>query len=95
VSVRAHAEGTNLVVAVQDDGAGIPETDLERVFELYYTTKDRGSGIGLSLSQRLVAQHGGRIEITSQVGAGTTVRIHLPRSGPAGVGAAPARSEST
>jgi signal transduction histidine kinase len=93
VRVAVRERDQDVVVEIADDGVGIPEADLERVFELYYTTKDRGSGIGLSLSQRLIAQHGGRLVIESKVGAGTTVRVHLPRSRPAGVEPASTRAE--
>ena len=63
---------------VEDDGCGIPEQDLERVLEYYYTTKDTGSGLGLSIAQGIVQQHGGLLQLHSRPGAGTTVDLELP-----------------
>lgn len=65
---------------VQDSGRGIPEPDLERIFEPFYTTKgpDQGTGLGLMICHRLVANHGGEIEVRSRPGEGTTLRVRLP-----------------
>ncbi len=65
-------------VSVADTGGGIPQEQLKRIFEPFYTTKKRGSGLGLMIVQRIVRAHGGRIEVESQVGRGTTFRIGLP-----------------
>ncbi len=65
-------------VSVADQGGGIPEDQLNRIFEPFYTTKKKGSGLGLMIVQRIVRAHGGRIELESQVGRGTTFRIWLP-----------------
>ena len=65
-------------VSVADTGGGIPEEMLNRIFEPFYTTKKKGSGLGLMIVQRIVRAHGGRIELDSQVGRGTTFRIWLP-----------------
>lgn len=72
-------EGSDGVwVSVADTGGGIPEDQLNRIFEPFYTTKKKGSGLGLMLVQRIVRAHGGRIDLQSQVGRGTTFRIWLP-----------------
>jgi two-component system, sporulation sensor kinase E len=72
-------EGTDGVwVSVADTGGGIPQEMLNRIFEPFYTTKKRGSGLGLMIVQRIVRAHGGHIELESQVGRGTTFRIWLP-----------------
>ena len=72
-------EGSDGVwVSVTDTGGGIPEEQLNRIFEPFYTTKKKGSGLGLMIVQRIVRAHGGRIELESQVGRGTTFRIWLP-----------------
>jgi signal transduction histidine kinase len=63
---------------IEDDGCGIPEQDLERVLEYYYTTKDTGSGLGLSIAQGIVQQHGGVLHLQSRPGAGTTVDLEMP-----------------
>jgi signal transduction histidine kinase len=65
-------------VSVVDTGGGIPEEQLNRIFEPFYTTKKKGTGLGLMIVQRIVRAHDGRIELESQVGRGTTFRIWLP-----------------
>ena len=65
-------------VSVADTGGGIPREQLNRIFEPFYTTKKKGTGLGLMIVQRIVRAHGGRIELESQVGRGTTFRIWLP-----------------
>ena len=67
-------------VRVQDTGDGIPPEHLARIFDLYFTTKKRGSGIGLSLVFRTVQLHNGDIDVESTVGTGTTFVIKLPRA---------------
>jgi PAS domain S-box-containing protein len=65
-------------VSVADTGGGIPQEQINRIFEPFYTTKKKGSGLGLMIVQRIVRAHGGRIELESNVGRGTTFRIWLP-----------------
>lgn len=65
-------------VRVEDTGIGIPPADLERIFDLYFTTKDHGTGIGLSMVYRIVQLHDGGVEVQSTPGHGTTFRILLP-----------------
>jgi PAS domain S-box-containing protein len=65
-------------VTVADTGGGIPQEQINRIFEPFYTTKKKGTGLGLMIVQRIVRAHGGRIEIESQVGRGTTFRVWLP-----------------
>jgi signal transduction histidine kinase len=67
-------------IEVADDGCGIRGEDLERVFDPFFTTKapDQGSGLGLMICHRIIADHGGRIEVESLEGRGTTFRIRLP-----------------
>ncbi len=64
--------------AIEDNGEGIPPEKLDKVFEVYYSTKKGGSGLGLPIAKRLVQEHGGHIDIVSQEGEGTTVTIVLP-----------------
>lgn len=65
-------------VSVADTGGGIPQEQLNRIFEPFYTTKKKGTGLGLMIVQRIVRAHGGRIELESHVRRGTTFRIWLP-----------------
>jgi signal transduction histidine kinase len=67
-------------IRVSDTGTGIPPDQLARVFDLYFTTKAGGSGIGLSMVFRTVQLHHGDIDVESTPGAGTTFTISLPRA---------------
>ena len=67
-----------LALTVEDTGAGISADKLDRIFDLYYTTRPEGSGIGLSIVYRIVQLHGGEIEVQSTEGRGTTFRLLLP-----------------
>src|SRR5262245_27305512 len=67
-------------VRVQDTGIGIPAEHLSKIFDLYFTTKDHGTGIGLSMVYRIVQLHDGDIEVESTKNRGTTFRVLLPRA---------------
>ena len=67
-----------VALIVEDTGSGIPADKLDRIFDLYYTTKPQGSGIGLSIVYRIVQLHGGEIEVQSTEGRGTAFRLLLP-----------------
>jgi two-component system, sporulation sensor kinase E len=69
-------------VSVADTGGGIPQEQINRIFEPFYTTKKKGSGLGLMIVLRIVRAHGGRIDLESHVGRGTTFRLWLPRQEP-------------
>lgn len=71
--------GGEVEIRIQDNGAGIEKEDLELVFDPFFTRKSRGTGLGLSICQELVRLHGGRIEIQSEKGKGTSVAVALPR----------------
>jgi PAS domain S-box-containing protein len=78
--VRVHGEvvGAEVVITVKDNGVGIREDVLPKLMTPFFTTKERGTGLGLWISQAIVLSHGGRLEIDSTHGAGTTVTIALP-----------------
>lgn len=84
IVVRILPRGDEVVVEVEDTGVGIPPEHLERVFERFHRVpaararSHEGTGIGLALVRELVRQHAGRIEVESEVGRGSTFRIHLP-----------------
>ncbi len=78
IEVSAEVEGPTLRLEVRDEGVGIPADHLERVFDPFYSTKLTGTGLGLALTQQIIQEHGGRLTLTSEVGAGTTFVIALP-----------------
>ncbi|WP_373048144.1 sensor histidine kinase [Vulgatibacter sp.] len=87
VAIRLLLHGDEVVLSVRDEGIGIPAGDLPRIFERYHRAKNAasrfaGSGIGLSSAARVVEAHGGRIEVESAEGSGTTFTVHLPLTGP-------------
>jgi len=77
ISATAHDDETYEVV-IADRGCGISEESLEHIFDPFFTTRAEGTGLGMSIAQRIVMAHEGRLEIASQVGHGTTVRVVLP-----------------
>jgi PAS domain S-box-containing protein len=77
-SARPVPEQEVIEIQVQDNGPGIPAATLARVFDPFFTTRAQGSGLGLSICQTIVREHGGVIAIESTVGQGTTVTIDLP-----------------
>jgi signal transduction histidine kinase/GAF domain-containing protein len=80
ITVATQRVKENIIVTVVDNGKGIPIERLGRIFEPFYTTKapGRGTGLGLSVSHRIVQQHGGTIRVESQVGQGSTFTVILP-----------------
>jgi signal transduction histidine kinase len=79
--IRAEpARGRRVSITFSDTGVGIDPKNLQRIFDLYFTTKEKGSGIGLSMVYRTVQMHDGEIEVESTPGAGTTFRLLLPRA---------------
>jgi len=77
ISISTEASKDVLRIVVRDTGTGISEEEVGRIFKPFYTTKTRGSGLGLSIVERIVKEHGGEIEVESRVGEGTTFSITL------------------
>jgi signal transduction histidine kinase len=83
VKVEILSQGDCAAISVTDTGRGIPPEHLPNIFRPFYTTKGNGTGLGLSLARRIVEEHRGRIEVTSEVGKGTMFRVLLPlQTGP-------------
>ncbi len=92
VQVRARASETGVSIEVRDCGVGMDEVTLARVFQPFFTTKPGGMGLGLSISQTIIAAHGGTLSVRSEPGQGSTFRIELPSHQPL-VLEAPQRAE--
>jgi len=80
IRVSTRHEGDEVVIAIRDDGCGIPEDVQMRIFTPFYTTKDpgEGTGLGLSISYDIIRKHGGTMTVQSTVGAGTTFTLRIP-----------------
>jgi signal transduction histidine kinase len=85
VVLRAKADGAWLELSVADTGAGMSKATLEKAFTPCFTTKEKGSGLGLALVRKLSRDHGGDALIASEPGRGTTVTMRLPLSAPPAV----------
>jgi signal transduction histidine kinase len=73
-------EDGQLLVSVRDSGIGLPDEEPERIFEAFFTTKPQGTGMGLSLSRRIIESHGGRLWATPNMAQGATFQFTLPTS---------------
>ena len=78
ITLRLRRSGDHAVIAVEDSGRGIPPEDQKKIFQLFFTTRPGGTGIGLANTFRFVQLNSGRIEFESQPGRGTTFRVKLP-----------------
>jgi signal transduction histidine kinase len=78
LSTALSQESGFVEIAIGDTGPGIPHEDLERIFNLYFTTKKNGNGLGMPLALRAIDLHHGTMDVQSEVGTGTTVVIRLP-----------------
>jgi signal transduction histidine kinase len=78
ITVKVEETGGNVSIQVRDTGPGIPENILEKIFDVFYTTKRRGSGLGLSISRKIVDAHGGTLTAMNSAGGGAAFTIVLP-----------------
>jgi signal transduction histidine kinase len=87
ITMRTGHDGENVWVEVEDTGKGIEPEHLGRIFEPFFTTKPvgKGTGLGLSLAYAIVNKHGGRLEVSSELGKGSIFRVLLPRDASADV----------
>lgn len=79
VTVFTSVDTDYIEIHVVDDGCGMTQSQIDRVFQPFYTTKESGTGLGLAICKRIIDEHSGKIKIESTVGRGTTVRIQLKR----------------
>ncbi len=83
VHLRIADNAVSVMLTVRDEGKGMTKDVLGKAFEAFFTTKTKGTGLGLPICRRIAEAHGGEIEIASEVGKGTVVTVTLPHSGPA------------
>ncbi|MBD3217427.1 MAG: sensor histidine kinase [candidate division Zixibacteria bacterium] len=78
VEIKCSQENNHAVITVSDNGIGMPKSDMEKIYEPFYTTKSRGSGLGLATTKAIIEEHKGSIDVDSIEGKGTTLKIMLP-----------------
>ena len=81
VRIAAGQQDAWVEIVVEDDGSGMTPEELEQALELHFTTKDKGTGLGLPISQRIVERHGGILSLESRKGVGTKATIRIPQGG--------------
>jgi signal transduction histidine kinase len=79
--IETHPFRDRVEVVISDSGSGIPPEQMEKIFNYYYTTKEKGVGLGLPIAHRIIEAHGGQLKVESKVGTGTKVTISLPAKG--------------
>jgi signal transduction histidine kinase len=83
INIKLLLEDRYIIFKIADNGGGIPAKIMDRVFDLFFTTKPKGTGLGLAICRKIVHDHGGEIAIESTEGKGTTVTVKLPYRGEA------------
>jgi signal transduction histidine kinase len=78
LTVRSRVSGDDIVIQFEDSGVGIPPEDLIKIFDPFYTTKEKGTGLGLAVSYNIVKKMNGTLTVESEVGQGTTFTVSLP-----------------
>jgi signal transduction histidine kinase len=80
VTVETESSDTELHIKVSDTGHGMSPSEMEKIFEPFYTTKKHGTGLGLAISKRIIEGHNGQIKVLSEYGKGTTFTVVIPQS---------------
>lgn len=82
IQIRTFQQDQSLIIEIEDNGIGIPENNLKRIFDPFFTTKEvgKGTGLGLSISYGIIQEHGGMLNVMSQVNKGSIFKIELPLS---------------
>jgi signal transduction histidine kinase len=78
IEIESYSQDKEGVVEIKDYGKGIPKKEIKKIFEPFFTTKKGGTGLGLAIAKNILESHGGRVEVKSKVGKGTTFRVILP-----------------
>jgi len=78
LSIKVESLGDSIAILIHDTGCGIPPETMARIQEPFFTTKHHGNGLGLSICRSIIRNAGGEMEIESQAGVGTQVRVRLP-----------------
>jgi two-component system NtrC family sensor kinase len=86
IHIKTEQAGNQIVISIRDTGCGIREGDLPKIFDPFFTTKEvgKGTGLGMTITYKIIQNHNGKIEVKSSIGIGTEVSITLPVSQPEG-----------
>lgn len=79
LKIKTHLDKDSLTIKIQDNGCGIKKENIPFIFDPFFSTKENGSGLGLSIVQSLIKNHGGTLSVESEIGRGTTFNINLPK----------------
>ena len=79
IGVQVGTHGSDVTICVSDNGCGLPQEDQAKIFEPFFTKKEKGTGLGLAIAQKIIERHGGRISVASMLGQGTTFTLAFPR----------------
>ncbi|MBS4221421.1 PAS domain S-box protein [Bacillus sp. FJAT-49682] len=85
LDVTINNQENRVVIAISDEGCGISQDDLEKIGEPFFTTKAKGNGLGLMMCNKIIQEHNGSIDVTSELNQGTTFKIALPKSAKSGM----------
>jgi two-component system, NtrC family, sensor histidine kinase HydH len=96
ITIQTRRDGDTAVITITDTGVGISPEQRDRIMRPFFSTKGTGTGLGLSVTRRIIHEHGGSLDFTSQPGHGTTFTIRLPINEPSATrnGSTPAEGES-
>jgi signal transduction histidine kinase len=78
VQIQAEMVSDRALVHIRDNGTGIPEEQIQKLFDPFFTTRSKGTGLGLTIVNRIIQEHNGRIRVTSVPGEGSTFTVELP-----------------
>ena len=94
VVLRVRQQAGEVVYEIEDNGVGIPPRELERIYDVFYSTRKGGTGLGLAVVRRIAQSHGGKLEIESEPGRGTVARVRFESIAPPVEASSPARAAS-
>jgi len=78
LTIKSMTKGNNMIIRFEDTGMGVPKEDITKVFEPFYTTKEKGTGLGLAVSYDIIKKMNGALDIESELGHGSVFTITLP-----------------
>jgi signal transduction histidine kinase len=78
LTVSTNASNGKAFIVIQDTGIGVPQENLSKLFDPFFSTKSTGLGLGLAMTRRVVEEHGGKVDFQSLEGKGSTITISLP-----------------